>query len=282
MRARTFGLLAVCLVSALAFSTIANGQTLRAQAVVTTGLSNPLYLTAPPGDTSRLFIVERGGNIRVFNTQTNTLLPTPYLSIPVSQEGEGGLLGLAFDPNFATNGRFYVNYAKPGSTDPQFKDVVIARYTASGNPLISNTANAASGQTLLTVDRNTGASNHYGGWMGFRPGGGNQLYIAVGDNGFNPDQMRNAQNTNVLLGKMLRIDVSGDTGYTNPADNAFPGGVGGRPEIYAYGLRNPSRDSFDRLTGDLYIADVGEGHARRNQLPGGRHTRGSELRLACV
>ncbi len=174
------------------------------------------------------------------------------------QEGEGGLLGLAFDPNFATNGRFYVNYAKPGSTDPQFKDVVIARYTASGNPLISNTANAASGQTLLTVDRNTGASNHYGGWMGFRPGGGNQLYIAVGDNGFNPDQMRNAQNTNVLLGKMLRIDVSGDTGYTNPADNAFPGGVGGRPEIYAYGLRNPWRDSFDRLTGDFYIADVGE------------------------
>src|SRR5687767_3985959 len=107
--------------------------------VVSSGLSQPLYVTAPPGDHNRLFIVEKTGAIRIFNKQTNTLLTNPYLTVPVNSSGERGLLGLAFDPDFATNGRFYINYTRTG-TAAEVGDIIVARYTASGNPMISNTA----------------------------------------------------------------------------------------------------------------------------------------------
>jgi glucose/arabinose dehydrogenase len=226
-------------------------QKLSLQTVVGAGLSEPLFLTAPPGDHNRLFILEKGGNVRVFDRQTNTLLAAPYLSIPVSNESERGLLGLAFDPGFATNGRFYVNYTTPG-VGADRGDLVVARYTASGNPMTSNVANPG-GEGLLRIEHSSDNS-HNGGWIGFRPTDPGRLYIAVGDGNGSNDPFNNAQNTNSLLGKMLRIDVSAPTGYTIPSGNM----AGSLPEIYQSGLRNPWRQSFDRATGDFWITDVGQ------------------------
>jgi glucose/arabinose dehydrogenase len=222
--------------------------------VVSSGLSQPLYVTAPPGDHTRLFIVEKTGAIRIFNKQTNTLLANPYLTVPVNSSGERGLLGLAFEPDFATTGRFYINYTRTSANAAEVGDIVVARYTASGNPLTSNTANTT-GETLLTIEH-TSQNNHNGGWIGFRPTDGNRLYIATGDGGSGNDPPNNAQNLGVLLGKMLRIDVGGATGYTIPAGNMT--GLNVQPQIYQYGLRNPWRNSFDRATGDFFIGDVGQ------------------------
>jgi glucose/arabinose dehydrogenase len=240
----------VFLLGAFAVS-IANGQNLSLQTVIGGGLSQPLFLTAPPGDHNRLFILEKGGQVRVFDRQTNALLAAPYLSIPVSAESERGLLGLAFDPGFATNGRFYVNYTTPG-IGPDRGDIIVARYTVSGDPMTSNIANA-SAETLLRIEHSSDNA-HNAGWIGFRPTDPGRLYIAVGDGHGSNDLPNNAQNTNLLLGKMLRIDVSGAAGYTIPPGNR-PGGL---PEIYQMGLRNPWRNSFDRLTGDFWIGDVGQ------------------------
>jgi glucose/arabinose dehydrogenase len=240
----------IFVISLLAMAWPARAQ-MALKPVITSGLSQPLYVTAPPGDNNRLFIVEKTGAIRIFNKQTNTLLTTPYLSVPVDTNSERGLLGLAFDPDFANNGRFYVDYTRSGGpTD--VGDIIVARYTANGNPMTSNVANAT-GQQLLTIEH-TSQGNHNGGWIGFRPNDGNRLYIAVGDGGSGNDPPNNGQNTNVLLGKMLRIDVSGSGAYTIPTGNL----TGGAPEIYHYGLRNPWRNSFDRETGDLFIGDVGQ------------------------
>ncbi len=161
---------------------------------------------------------------------------------------------MAFDPNFSINGWFYTYHTQSGaSNDPNRGDIVVSRYTANGSPLTSNSANVASAQTLLTIEHSS-HTDHNGGWIGFRPNDSNRLYIATGDAGLSNDQSNNAQNPNVLLGKMLRVDVSGPGDYTIPADNAS----GGLPEIYMLGLRNPWRNSFDRQTSDFYIADVGE------------------------
>jgi glucose/arabinose dehydrogenase len=222
---------------------------------IATGLSRPLYVTAPPGDTSRLFIVEqRGsggvsnrGDIRILNLATGAINPTPFLSVTgLTTASEQGLLGLAFAPDYATSGRFYVHYTGIGPT------TFVVRYQVSANPDI---ADPASAEVLLTVPQPF--SNHNGGWIDFGPDG--YLYIALGDGGSANDPQGNGQNLSTLLGKMLRIDVSG-TGptYAIPPTNPFAGG-GGRPEIWAYGLRNPWRGSFDRLSGDLWIADVGQG-----------------------
>lgn len=227
------------------------GQTLRLEPVVTSGLSEPLFVTAPPGDHNRLFILEKAGRVRIFDRTTHTLLPTPYLSIPVSSESERGLLGLAFDRDFASNGRFYVNYTTPGEGADR-GDIVIARYTAGGDPMTSNVANP-SGQSILRIEH-TSDNAHNGGWIGFRPTDPGRLYIGVGDGNGSNDPFNSGQNVETLVGKMLRIDVSGDSGYTIPAGNLAVG----RPEIYQYGLRNPWRNSFDRATGDLWIADVGQ------------------------
>lgn len=224
---------------------------------VVSGLAAPLYLTAPAGD-DRLFIVERAGRIRVW--QGGALLPDPFLDISplVDTTGERGLLGLAFDPDYASNGRFYVNYI-----DSTSLDTVVARYTAPSAS--ANQADAGSGQTLLTVAQPAGRSNHKAGWLGFRPGEPDYLYIATGDGGGGNDPENRAQNLNDNLGKILRIDVSPASGYAIPAGNPFVG-QDGNDEIWAYGLRNPYRDSFDRQTGDFYLADVGQDTAEEIDL----------------
>ncbi|MES2708515.1 MAG: PQQ-dependent sugar dehydrogenase [Verrucomicrobiota bacterium] len=216
-----------------------------------TGFSQPLFVTAPEGD-SRLFVVEKGGTVRV--VQGGSTLPAPFLDLSssVSTAGEGGLLGLAFDPNYATNGRLYVNYI-----DSLTNSTVVARYTVSGDP---NTVSAASGQTIISVAQPAGQTNHKAGWIGFRPGETANLYIATGDGGGSNDPGNRAQNLSDNLGKILRLDVSAPgPGYTIPAGNPFAGATAGNDEIWAYGLRNPYRNSFDRQTGDFYIADVGQG-----------------------
>jgi glucose/arabinose dehydrogenase len=228
----------------------ANAETPLRLDLFASGFSQPLFVGAPAGD-NRLFVVEKGGSIKI--VENGIVQPTPFLNLSsqVNTSGEQGLLGLAFDPNYATNGRFYVNYISAAT-----QDTVIARYTASAN---RNLADSNSGQVILTVDQPSGFDNHKAGWIGFRPNEPSNLYIATGDGGGGNDPNNLAQNTSSNLGKILRVDVSGSAaGYTIPAGNPFAGATSGIDEIWAYGLRNPFRNSFDRLTGDFYIADVGQ------------------------
>ena len=217
---------------------------------IASGLARPVQVVAPAGDFSRIFIVEQRsgstGRIKIYNLDTGTLYSTPFLSKSVSTSSEQGLLGLAFHPNYSQNGYFYINYtATNGST-------VIERFSVSSNPDI---ADASSGTTIMTISQPY--SNHNGGWLGFSPIDG-YLYIGTGDGGSGGDPGNRAQDiTNQKLGKMLRIDVDGGSPYGIPADNPFVG-ITGDDEIWAYGLRNPWRCSFDRQTGDLWIADVGQ------------------------
>ena len=215
-------------------------------------LTFPLFLTAPPGDTGRLFVVEKGGTIKIVNRTTNALIGT-FLDISnlVSAGGEQGLLGLAFDPQYATNGRFYVSYTDTGGNS------VIARYLA--DPMNANVAQITADRIILTLTQPF--SNHNGGMIAFGPD--NFLYIGFGDGGSGGDPGNRAQNLGVLFGKLLRIDVSqgapAQPAYTVPADNPCVGQAGAKEEIWSIGLRNPWRWSFDRQSGDLYIADVGQG-----------------------
>ena len=237
---------------------------------VASGLSRPVFVTAAEGDFDRAFIVEQRtgttGRIRILNLPSNTLNATAYLSIsPVATGNEQGFLGLALHPDFLNNGYFWVNYNNAAGT------TIIARYQANAPFATSTTANAASATTVLSISQPF--TNHNGGWIGFGPDG--YLYIATGDGGSANDPGNRAQDTTAqLLGKLLRLDVDGaddipgnddDDGvigmtlapYTNPPDNPFVG-VSGDDELWAYGLRNPWRCSFDRMTGDLYIGDVGQ------------------------
>jgi glucose/arabinose dehydrogenase len=215
--------------------------------LIGSGFSQPVFLTAPVDD-ARLFIVERTGKIQVMsNGVTSTYLD---LSGQIATDGERGLLGLAFDPNFASNGRFYVDYI-----DKTSLNTVVASYTAPSAAAM--TANPASRQTIITVQQRA-ASNHKAGWIGFRPGDTTSLYIATGDGGGSNDPEGKAQNLNDNLGKMLRITPNAAGGYSIPAGNPFAGATPGNDEIWAYGLRNPFRNSFDRQTGNFWIADVGQ------------------------
>jgi glucose/arabinose dehydrogenase len=226
---------------------------------VATGLSEPVYLTAPPGDVERVFVVEQHtGQIRILRRYDWTLAATPFLTVPgVSLGSEQGLLGLAFHPDYATNGFFYVYLTDPASR--------VRRYRVSANP---DLADAASGSPVLSFTQPQ--ANHNGGWIGF--GADDYLYIASGDGGGSNDSgsghttgTGNAQDlTANRLGKILRIDVDADDfpgdsneNWAAPPDNPFVG-VAGDDEIWVYGLRNPWRASFDRGTGDLYIGDVGQ------------------------
>jgi Ca2+-binding RTX toxin-like protein len=223
---------------------------------VASGLSQPLFVTAPTADLERLFVVEKGGTIRILDLATNQISATPFLDLTalVDDTGEQGLLGLAFDPNFAQNGFFYVDYINLSG------DTEIRRFQVSANnPDVAD----PNGTLILRVDQPAGRTNHKAGWLGFGPDG--YLYAALGDGGSSNDPDNFAQNINVLLGKMLRLDVSGDDfpadpnrNYAIPDDNPFVGAPGA-DEIYALGLRNPWRNSFDRGTGELFIADVGQG-----------------------
>jgi hypothetical protein len=215
--------------------------------VVATGLADPVYLTAPPGASDGLFIVERGGRIRV--VRDGSLLATPFLDIKArvgSAGGEQGLLSMAFHPDYDANGDFYVDYTDTGG------DTRIVRYTVSANP---DVADADSDVTVLSVPQPF--SNHNGGLVAFGPDG--MLYVGLGDGGAANDPDGNGQDPSTLLGSLLRLDVDGAPPYTVPPDNPFVDDPQARPEVWAYGLRNPWRFSFDRVTGDLYIADVGQG-----------------------
>lgn len=211
--------------------------------------TNPVFLTHAYDSTDRIFIVEQAGRIKVFPNNSNALLAKEYLNITdrVSSGGEKGLLGLAFHPDYETNGYFYVNYTTTTST-------VISRFQVTNNP---DSADKSSEFQILTFSQPY--SNHNGGWIGFGPNDGN-LYIATGDGGSGGDPQNYAQRINTLLGKILRIDVDGGTPYAIPPTNPFVDSTNAevKKEIYAWGLRNPWRCSFDPVTGWLWAGDVGQ------------------------
>jgi glucose/arabinose dehydrogenase len=212
---------------------------------VATGLNNPLYLTSPPGDTGRLFIVEQGGTIRV--VKGGSLLPDPFLDITdrVSSGGERGLFGLAFDPGYRSNGRFVVHYT---DTDGNTR---LSVFHVSADP---DRADPASETIVLAAQQPF--ANHNGGQILF--GSDGYLYLGLGDGGSEGDPLGNGQNITDVLADILRLDVSSGTSAVPPADNPFVGRSDAEPRIWSYGLRNPWRFTFDRATGDLYIADVGQ------------------------
>ena len=210
--------------------------------LVAEGLTAPVYLTAPEGD-GRQFIVERNGRIRII--ENGALLATPFLDLRsrVNFTGERGMLSMAFDPQYATNGTFYVYYVD------LIGDMVIERFSSTPG---SDLAGPSAGTVLAFPHR---GENHHGGLIAFGPDG--MLYVGPGDGGCCGDPQNNAQNRSTLLGKMLRIDVRTPP-YVVPADNPFVGQGGVRPEIWAWGLRNPWRFSFDAPAGLLFIGDVGQ------------------------
>ncbi|MBW3629563.1 MAG: PQQ-dependent sugar dehydrogenase [Gemmatimonadetes bacterium] len=223
---------------------MSQSATIRLQEVAQ-GLAAPVFLTSPAGD-RRLFIVEKPGRIRII--ENGQLLPTPFLDITdrVGSTGsEQGLLGLAFHPSYARNGFLFVNYTdKAGDTQ-------IERYRVTAD---RNSADAASAKRLLSIDQPF--ANHNGGMVDFGPDG--MLYIGMGDGGSRGDPQGHGQNMNSLLGKLLRIDVDRGEPYGIPRGNPFVGRTGVRAEIWASGLRNPWRFSFDRAANQLYVADVGQ------------------------
>ncbi len=219
--------------------------------VVTTGLSSPLFVGHAGDGSNRLFILEQGGVAKVLQPGSST--PTVFLDIhtKVVAGGERGLLGLAFHPQYGANGRFFVYYTRSGDGA-----LAIAEYHVSADPNVANPTESV----LLTIPHPTN-TNHNGGMLAFGPDG--YLYMGVGDGGSGNDPPSNAQNINVLLGKILRIDVDhpdpvAGTLYSSPADNPFVNAPG-RDEIFAFGMRNPWRFSFDRGTGQQWVADVGQG-----------------------
>ncbi|HET6267090.1 MAG TPA: PQQ-dependent sugar dehydrogenase [Acidobacteriota bacterium] len=229
----------------LLFSFIASrSEAVHLQQVAT--ISSPVAIAPSPDGTGRLFIVEQTGQIRILKGQQ--LLNQPFLDISnlISCCGERGLLGLAFHPNFTANGFFYVYYTNTAG------NIVIARYKISSNP---NVANRSSAFRILTIPH-PNFSNHNGGSLQFGPDG--FLYIGVGDGGSGGDPNNHGQSLSVLLGKILRIDVNHGIPYSVPISNPFVGVANARPEIWAFGLRNPWRFSFDRRNGDLFIGDVGQ------------------------
>lgn len=223
-------------------------------------MSRPLFVTHAPGDTERIFIVEQGGRIKILRQGVILVAPFLDLSSLVDPQGERGLLGLAFHPDYDQNGHFYVNYTDLGD------DTVIARYKV----LEANPDRADAGSETILLKIHQPAPSHNGGWLGF--GSDGLLYIATGDGGDSFDtgvghtmETGNAQDiTDNLLGKILRIDVDGDDFPNDPMRNYAIAplnpfvGIEGDDEIWLYGLRNPWRCSFDPLTSDLYIADVGQ------------------------
>lgn len=239
-------LLAFCF---LCFS-FGNSQPLIVYNPVITSLNSPVDIVNASDGTNRIFIVERGGAIKVYNS-TYTLLGTFLTVTGIVSGGEEGLLSIAFHPNYETNGFFWVYYTNTSG------DIEVSRYKVStGN---ANVADAASKQVVITIPHPTEA-NHNGGKLNFGTDG--FLYFATGDGGGGGDVPNNAQNGNVLLGKMIRINVSTGTSvpfFTIPADNPFVTNGSVRDEIFAIGLRNPFRWSFDRATGDMWIGDVGQG-----------------------
>ena len=282
-RIRNFAAGIVCCACVLLADTAAAFDTLR----VATGLLRPVFLTAPAGDSNRVFVIEQhSGRIEILNRSDWSLNDDPFLDLSALSTGnEQGLLGLAFHPDYASNGYFYVYITDPTSR--------LLRFQVSTDPAI---ANAASEAQILAFSQP--ASNHNGGWIGF--GSDGYLYVATGDGGGGNDDgsghtpgIGNGQDiTDNLLGKILRIDVDvddfpadGSRNYGIPANNPFVG-VTGDDEIWVYGLRNPWRPSFDRDTGDFYIADVGQSRCEEISLQlaasGGGENYGWRLREGVI
>lgn len=267
--------LRLLIAAALLLPPAANAVTPLKTIRVAPGLTQPVFVTHVPGDFGRVFIVELGGQIKILNLQTGTVLATPYLNLSgiISTGGERGLLGLAFHPNYASNGFFYVYYTNASG------DITVARYTVSGSPATSNVANPGSASILLTISHPL--TNHNGGWIGFGPNNG-YLYIATGDGGSFCDPGQRAQDiTNELLGKILRIDVNSGSPYGIPPSNPFVG-VTGDDEIWAYGVRNPFRCAFDSATGDFYIGDVGQNAVEEIDYQAASSTGGENYGWDCM
>jgi len=238
MKSRLAALLAVSFLGALPLCAQVTTK------LIAGGLTRPLWAGAPDGD-PRIFIVQKGGFIRIL--ENGQVLTRNFLFIggKVSKGSEQGLLGLAFHPNYKNNGFFYVNYTDLNG------DTVVSRYTVSADP---NVADATSEQVLFTMDQPF--DNHNGGDLHFGPDG--YLYAFTGDGGLANDPGCRAQKLGSLFGKVLRIDVDSGTPYAIPPTNPFVGQPGALGEVFHYGLRNPWRNSFDRLTGDIFIGDVGQ------------------------
>jgi len=246
-KARVAAALAVSLgllLAACGSGEAAHGLRLRQMAT----FDEPTYVTGAPHDPSRLFVLQRGGEVMVLVHGHPQRRPFLTIGAVHSQGGdEQGLLGIAFAPDYAKSGVFYVDYTLANN------DIAVVRYRRSaGN---ANLADPASARPVLRIEHQA-FTNHNGGQLAFGPEG--DLYIGVGDGGSEGDPDGNGQNTGTLLGKILRIDPLPGGGYAIPRGNPFAGQGGGRPEIWAYGLRNPWRFSFDRATGDLAIGDVGQ------------------------
>src|SRR5258706_3397408 len=247
---------AVCLLTALLVGPVINVRAVGLQLSlpknftlepIVRGLTQPVFATHAPGDSARLFIVQQSGQILIL--KGTTLNATAFLDVSsiIKTGGEQGLLGLAFDPNYSTNGYFYIVYTDQSSVG----DDVLARYkVSSGDP---DLADDTSAQILLTVSEPY--ENHNGGMIAFGPDG--DLYFGLGDGGSGGDPQGNGQDKTTLLGKILRLDVS-TVPYTVPPTNPFYSSSTDKKEIWAYGLRNPWRFSFDKGTGDIYIGDVGQ------------------------
>lgn len=274
MTTKTRNLLTILGFFALAPSLWASteGNTLDLSLVqIASGFNSPVELAYTDESDPRLFVVEQDGTIRIMDTDGN-VNPTPFLNITTrvdSSSNEEGLLGLAFHPDYATNGRFFVQYTNTTSGDRVTR---ISEFTVTGNP---NVADPNSENILMTIDQF--ASNHNAGGLHFSPIDG-YLYIPMGDGGGGGDTGNNSQTRTTLLGKVIRIDVDQGAGaapdcvdfgsgdYTIPNSNPFIDGAGGDcDEMWAIGLRNPYRTGFDRLTGDFFIADVGQGPVPSNQ-----------------
>jgi glucose/arabinose dehydrogenase len=230
---------------------------------VAEGFERPVWAGMPKGSEAKLWVMEQEGRVWIVNLETGKRADTPFLDIreEVSRkDNEQGLLGLAFAPDFARSGRFYVNF-----TDRK-NHTQIKRFTSADR----FTTDPATGEVLLEFEQPWG--NHNGGWISFGPDG--MLYIGNGDGGSGNDPKDSAQSMDTLLGKVLRINVSGETGYEIPADNPFVKKSGVRPEIWIFGVRNPWRCSFDRETGDFWLGDVGQNRLEeihfmpRNQAAG--------------
>ena len=237
------------IISACSFLFIVNNAaaqpTLAYTPVISTGLSSPMQLVHAGDGSNRIFIVQKGGSILVYD-KAYTLLGTFLTITGIQSAGERGLLSMAFHPQYASNGIFYVYYTNGNG------DLELARYKVTGNPVTNNTADEASGVILKTIIHQPN-TNHNGGELHF--GNDGMLYLSTGDGGGGGDVPNNAQTTSSLLGKMLRFNVTTDDTppyYTIPANNPYGN------EVYSFGLRNPFRWSFDRATYDMWIGDVGQ------------------------
>jgi len=240
---------------------------------VANGLSAPLFAISPPGDSERLVIVEQN-SAQIKILKNGSILPTPFIDLDskAGSGGEQGLLGLAFHPDYPNNGFFFVDYTDNSG------DTVIASYQVSADPDVAD-----SNSELIISTIGQPAGNHNGGMLAFGPNDG-YLYIGSGDGGggggFDPNNL--AQNGQVLLGKILRIDIDNGNPLSIPQDNPFVGNALVDDAIWALGLRNPWRFSFDRLTGDLYTADVGEGSLEEVNWQSGNSSGGENYGWRCM